>query len=47
MNARDLAVHIVASDAYGADEARVLTPEQLHSSRTCCGGTRVETRPTA
>ena len=32
MNARDLAVHIVASDAYGADEARVLTPEQLHSS---------------
>lgn len=32
LDARDLAVRIVASDAYGADEARMLTPEQLHSA---------------
>ena len=31
LNARSLTREIVASDAYGADEARVLTPEQLQS----------------
>ncbi|MEC8424110.1 MAG: hypothetical protein VX000_10055, partial [Myxococcota bacterium] len=32
LDARDLATRIVASDAYGADESRMLTPEQLQTA---------------